>query len=139
MPLSQEQFVALAHRHAQAESDADVDGTLATLDAEPAYYFYPAGRKFTGMANTRRFYEHFVQHFKPRIRNVEFHGEAVGAGGVYQEYTIALECDDGQVRDYRIVGVLVFGENALAGERMYADEALFRLLAGPLWDEMESV
>lgn len=139
MPLTQEQFIALAHRHAQTESDADVDGTLATLEAEPAYYFYPAGRKFTGMADTRRFYEHFVQHFKPRIRNVEFHGEAIGAGGLFQEYTIALECDDGQVRDYRIVGVLVFGENALAGERMYADEALFRLLAGPLWDEMARV
>ncbi|CAB1367662.1 hypothetical protein [Denitratisoma oestradiolicum] len=139
MPLTLEQFVALAHRHAQAESDADVAGTLATLEAEPAYTFYPAGRKFTGMANTRRFYEGFVSHFKPRIQNVEFHGEAVGIGGLYQEYTISLECDDGQVRDYRILGVLVFGDNALAGERMYADEALFRLLAGSLWDEMERI
>lgn len=139
MPLTQEQFVALAHRHAQAEGDADVEGTLTTLDAEPAYYFYPAGRKFTGMANTRRFYEGFVSHFKPRIQNVTFHGEAIGADGLFQEYTIALECDDGQVREYRILGILVFGETALAGERMYADEALFRLLAGPLWDEMERV
>lgn len=137
MPLTQEQYIAVARRHAQAESDADVDGTLATLDAEPAYYFYPAGRKFTGMANARRFYENFVRHFKPRIRNVEFHGEALGPDGLFQEYTISLACDDGQVRAYRILGVLVFGENALAGERMYADEALFRLIAGPLWDEMD--
>ncbi|QDX81669.1 hypothetical protein B9N43_10630 [Denitratisoma sp. DHT3] len=139
MPLTQEEFIALAHRHAQAESDADVEGTLATLEAEPAYHFYPAGRKFTGMDNTRRFYEHFVSHFKPRIRNVEFHGEAVGADGLYQEYTVTLEGDDGQARDYRILGVLVFGENALAGERIYADEALFRLLAGPLWNKMEPI
>ena len=70
MPLDQAQRIALAHRHAQAESDADVEATLATMEADPAYYFYPAGRKFTGMANTRRFYEGFVEHFKPRIRDV---------------------------------------------------------------------
>ncbi|MBK7813605.1 MAG: hypothetical protein IPJ52_04465 [Rhodocyclaceae bacterium] len=55
MPLNQEQRIALAHRHAQAEGDADVEATLATMEADPAYYFYPAGRKFIGMANTWRF------------------------------------------------------------------------------------
>ncbi len=137
MPLDQAQRIALAHRHAQAESDADVEATLATMEADPAYYFYPAGRKFTGMANTRRFYEGFVEHFKPRIRDVVFHGEAVSEAGAFQEYTIALECDDGVVRQYRILGILVFGDNAIAGERMYADDALFRLLAGPMWEELE--
>lgn len=137
MPLTQEQRIALAHRHAQAESDADVEGTLATMEPDPAYYFFPAGRKFTGMANTRRFYEGFVSHFKPRIRDVVFHGEAISETGAFQEYTLALECDDGIVRQYRILGILVFGDNAIAGERMYADDALFRLLAGPMWEELE--
>ena len=137
-PLTQEQ-IALAHRHAQAEGNGDVEATLSTLEAEPVYYFYPAGRKFTGMANTRRFYEGFVRHFKPRIRNVVFHGEAIGNDGLFQEYTIAVECDDGVVRDYRILGILMFGKTALTGERMYADEALFRLLASGMWDEMERI
>ena len=137
-PLTENQ-IALAHRHAQAESNGDVEATLATLEAEPVYYFYPAGRKFTGMANTRRFYEGFVHHFKPRIRNVVFHGEAVGTDGLFQEYTIAVECEDGVVRDYRILGVLMFGKTALTGERMYADEALFRLIAGAMWDDMERI
>ena len=44
MPLDQAQRIALAHRHAQAESDADVEATLATMEADPAYYFDPAGR-----------------------------------------------------------------------------------------------
>jgi len=52
-------LISAAHRHAATEADGDLDGILATPEGEPVYEFYPLGRRFRGMANTRRYYEHF--------------------------------------------------------------------------------
>lgn len=36
----------------------------------------------------------------------------------------------------RILGVLTYGETALSGERVCADEELLKIMFAPLWDEM---
>ena len=130
-------LVGIAHRHAAAEAEGDLAATLATLESEPVYELYPVGLRMTGLQLARRYYEHFFASVAPRIVGHEMLGEWVNELGVLQEYRVAVRCDDGRVRDFRIMGLLKFGASALAGERLYADTELLRILFEPLWSELE--
>lgn len=56
--------------------------------------------------------------------------------GSRQEYRVSVRGDDGQLRDYAVLGVLMFGESGLKGERIYSSEELVRLMAGDLWPQL---
>lgn len=134
------QLVAAAHEHSRTESIGDLEGIMATMEGEPVYEFYPVGLCFRGMANTRRYYEHFVSAVRARIVGSTLHSEAIGEAGVVQEYTVSLtHPGDAQPTSHRIIAILTFGEQGLSGERMYSDERLFRTLLGPVWEELEPV
>ena len=109
------ELTAIAHRHAAAEADGDLAATLATLEAEPVYELYPVGLRMTGLPLARRYYEHFFASVAPRIAGYEMLGEWINEQGVLQEYRVAVRYDDGRVRDFRIMGLLKFGDTALDG------------------------
>jgi hypothetical protein len=132
-------LLELARRHAQAEAEDDMAATLATLEPQPAYEFFPAGRGFSGLPATRRYYRHFFEFVRPRIAGYTLHGEWLGPDGLAQEYSLQVRGDDGRVGEHRMIGILLFGRTALAGERMYGSEELFRLLVGPMWDELAPI
>ena len=67
MTTAPHKLLDIARRHAAAEAAGDLTATLATLEAEPVYTFYPAQVGFIGMAATRRYYEHFFAYVLPRI------------------------------------------------------------------------
>jgi hypothetical protein len=136
MPLSQAELFAIARRHSTAEAEGDLAGTLATLDPVPLYTFWPMGLQFSGMDVTRRYYEYFFATARGRIRNFVMHGEWLNDQGLAQEYTVTVGNADGSTTDHRILGILTFGETGLSGERLYADEELFRVLLGPIWNEL---
>jgi hypothetical protein len=138
MTAALDHMIEIAHRHAAAESAGDLAGTLATLDPDPVYTFHPANRRFTGMAATRRYYEHFFSNVMPRIEGYTLHTEWAGKEGLAQEYTVVVRHEDGRRREHRIFGILTFGKAALSGERLYASDEMFRFLVGPLWDELGS-
>lgn len=134
------QLVATASRHAEAEGAGDLEAILATMEGEPVYEFYPVRRRFCGMKQTRRFYEHFIRDVQPRMRGAEPIGEWIGALGVVQEYEILIQhAGAGGPSSHRIIALLKFGTEGLSGERMYADDALLRTLCGPLWEELEPI
>jgi len=91
------------------------------------------------MDAARRYYRHFFAQVQPRLAmdKAVVHGSWLGETGLAIEYTIVYRSDDGAERPYRILGILTFGERALTGERVYADEDLLRIMFAPLWDEME--
>ncbi|WP_380872832.1 hypothetical protein ACFB49_37360 [Sphingomonas sp. DBB INV C78] len=132
-------LIVTAHRHAEAEGSGDMDAILATLEGEPVYDFYPVSRRFTGMDRTRRYYRHFIDTVMPLIAGFDLRDEWVGDAGVIQEYDVTLKAADGPATRHRILGILTFGEERLSGERLYADEAFFRILIGPIWDELEPI
>jgi hypothetical protein len=134
--LSRAQLTAIAHRHGQAEAALDLPAILDTLDPEPVYEFFPVGLGFRGAQAARRWYHVFVNEFMPRVTHSALHGEWIGDSGVAQEYSVQVRGDDGRIRSHRIVGILVFGETGLKGERIYAAEELLRLLAGSMWPEL---
>ena len=127
----------VAHRHAAAEAAGDLAATLATLEPEPVYELYPVGLRMAGLSLARRYYEHFFARVVPRIAGHEMLGEWVNELGVLQEYRVSVRYDDGSLRDFRIVGLLKFGETALTGERLYAATEFLRILFEPIWDALE--
>ena len=132
------QLVAVGADHARLEATQDLEGLMATMEGEPVYEFHPLGKCFRGMANTRRYYEHFMAYVQQRICGSEMVSEAIGASGVVQEYDVTVQHDgDAEPTVHRIMAILTFGDQALSGERMYSDDKFFRFLTGPLWDELE--
>lgn len=132
------QLVAVAADHARLESTQDLEGLMGTMEGEPVYEFHPLGKCFKGMANTRRYYEHFMANVQQRILGAEMISESIGSSGVVEEYNVTVQHDgDAGPTVHRIMAILTFGEQALSGERMYSDEKFFRFLVGPLWNELE--
>src|SRR6185369_9599962 len=139
MQASLADLIKVGHAHNVAEESNDLAGTLATLEAEPAYEAYPNALKFEGMAATRTYYEHFFNNVAPRIERFEMRTEWTGKDGVCQEYDVWYQHDDGVTRSHRVLGILLFGKTKLTGERIYSDERFLKVLFGPVWDQMRPI
>lgn len=133
-------LIGQAYLHNLTEGAQDIDAILETMEGEPTYEYYPAGKTFTGMDKTRRLYRHFIDEVQPRMVSHNLVSESVGPHGVVQEFDLCVRLiGDSEPSWHRIMAILVFGENGLTGERMYAGDALLRTLAGPLWEEMTPI
>ena len=119
----------------RAEADGDVDATLATLEEPPVFELHPLGVRFAGRDVVRRYYEWLLHTFVHCQRGTELRGEYVGDDAVAHEYTMRVQMPDGQLASFGVVAVLQAGEHALAGERVYADPVLARMMVGPVLEE----
>lgn len=138
-PKVPEHLIAAAEAHVAAEGAGDIAATLATLEGEPIYELLPVGLRMRGMDAARRYYEHFFAEVQPRMvmGKAIVHGSWLGETGLTIEYTVFYRHPDGREQSFRILGILTFGDHALTGERVYADEELLRIMFAPIWDEME--
>ncbi len=134
MRADREALVTLAKRHAQAEADGDLATTLATLEDAPIYELATLGLSFRGKDAARTYYEHFFGTFQPWISGFELVNQWATDEGLGEEYWLHLSLPDGARESHRIIGVLVFGETRLAGERLYASERLLRVMLGPAFE-----
>ena len=132
-------LTAIAHAHAAAEANGDLEATMATLEAEPVYDFHPVGLRMTGAKLTRRYYEHFFANVGPRIAGFALLGEWINELGVLQEYTVRYRYDDGREREFHVMGLLTFGRERLSGERLYADTEFMKLLFEPVWNDLTPI
>ncbi len=131
MGPSREELVAIAHRHAAAEANGDLATTLATLDPDPVYEFEPAGLLLRGLPAVKVYYEHFFATFQPMIAAYEMRSEWLNDEGLGQEYWIDLRTPGGGTERNAVVGILLFGEQGLSGERIYASDRMLRTMFGP--------
>jgi hypothetical protein len=133
-------LIGIASSHAITEGGQDLEAIMATMEGEPTYEYYPVGKTFTGLQNTRRLYRHFIDEVQPRMVGSKLISESVGIQGVVQEYDIEITLiGDTAPSWHRIMAILVFGDNRLIGERMYSNEMFFRTLTGPLWNELTPI
>ena len=141
MARTRDEQIAVALAHAAAEGEGDLAGTMATLDADPSYELQPLGRILRGRDRAQRYYEWFFPNFMPRVEGFAIRNEWVNDEGLAQEYTMWVRTGDdpaaGPAERFEIVGILLFGEEGLRGERLYASDRLFRLMVGPVLDEAE--
>ena len=133
MRANREALVAVAKRHAQAEADGDLATTLATLEDAPVYELATVGLSFRGKDAARAYYEYFFGTFQPWIAGFVLVNQWATDEGLGEEYWMHLALPDGSRESHRIIGMLVFGETRLAGERLYASERLLRVMLGPAY------
>lgn len=132
-------MIDLAHAHAKAEADGDIEATLATLEDDPVYELLPLGLTFRGRPAARRYYEHFFGVFRPSAVGSTLRNEWAGENGVAQEYLIDVQIQGGTTERYPVLAVLTFGTSALSGERLYAGERLLVQMFGPVLDDAEPI
>jgi len=135
LAMNRDEMIALARRHAAAERNGDMATTLATLEPDPLYELEPVGRVLRGMDAARRYYEHFFGTFRSFIEASERLAEWVTDAGMGLENVLHLRLRDGSRERHRVIGILVFGKTALAGERVWGSERLLRLMFGPIYDD----
>lgn len=128
----------VARIHSVAEMGGNLAGTLATLEDDPIYELFPVGLKLTGMDKVRRYYSYFMENVLQNFVDAKVHYESTDRPGHQKESTVWWRDHDGQVHVTQLMTILVYGDNKLRGERMYADEPFLRFLFGPLWEEMET-
>ena len=133
MGRTRQELVEIAYRHATAEADGDLEATLATLEPDPVYEFEPAGLVLRGLPAVRVYYEHFVATFQPAIAGYELRSEWVNDQGLGQEYWIDMRLPGGGTERHAVVGILLFGKEALTGERIYASDRMLRTMFGPAY------
>ena len=134
MRANHEALVAVAKAHAEAEARGDLATTLATLEDDPVYELATLGISFRGKAAARTYYEHFFGSFQQHIAGFELVNQWVTAEGLGEEYWLDLALPGVPRERHRIIGILVFGETKLAGERLYASERLLRVMFGPAYE-----
>ncbi len=132
-------MIDLAHTHAKAEADGDIEATLATLEDDPVYELLPLGLTFRGRPAARRYYEHFFGVFRPSAVGSTLRNERAGENGVAQEYLIDVRSQGGTIERHPVLAVLTFGTSALSGERLYAGERLLVQMFGPVLDDAEPI
>jgi hypothetical protein len=134
MRATREALVAAAKAHADAEARGDLATTLATLEDEPVYELATLGISFRGKAAARTYYEHFFGTFQPWIAGFELVNQWLTEEGVGEEYWLEVAPPGAPRERHRIIGILVFGDTKLAGERLYASERLLRIMLGPAFE-----
>ena len=130
-----ERMLELGRRHAECEARGDLEGTMATLTADPVYEFHPAGLTMRGADTVRRFYSQFFECFIPMTAGYELLAEWGNESSVAQEYEIALDVA-GVVERFRVIGILQAEGELLGGERIFASDRFVRLMAGALHEEL---
>lgn len=137
MRLSREKGIEIAHAHADAEARGDLAATLATLDPEPVYEFQPGGRTIRGMEPVRAYYDNFFKSFQPKIASFELRSEWVTDEGLGQEFWLDVRTPEGSVERHCVMGILLFGERGLAGERIWASDRLLSLMVGEVYERAQ--
>jgi hypothetical protein len=130
--------LAIGNEHARIETERDLEGTMATLAPDPVYAFLPVGGLLRGREGVRRYYEHLMDEFLPRVESSVLVDQWCNERALAQEYDVDVRLDAGVVR-HRLLGILLVGERQLTGERIYGSEAALRLMLGDLYDALESV
>jgi hypothetical protein len=141
MTQTRDGHLAVALAHAAAEGAGDLAATMATLDDDPSYELQPMGRVLRGRDRAQRYYEWFFANFMNRVEGFEVRNEWLNDEGLAQEYTMWVRTGDdpaaGPAERVEIIGILLFGDEGLRGERLYTSDAALRLMFGPLLEETE--
>jgi hypothetical protein len=133
-------LVSIATAHSELETGLEPEALLAALEPDPVFELYPIARQFSGMAKTRRYYQHYFTEVLPRITCFKIRSEAVSEMGLAREYDIKLVLPGADAPSlHRIFAILTFGPEKLSGGRFYSDEKLLRLMVGPLWSSLEPI
>jgi hypothetical protein len=141
--VTTEQMIEVSKQHEQAEFFAqDLDMTMATLIANPLYYWYPQRLRIEGYDAVREMYARIMPLIKQMAdkqanQNILFrtYGDSQLAAEVEFDYTFP----DGTTRPVHIAAFLNFEDGKMVGETQYVDTDLAKILDGLLDDEFRKM
>jgi hypothetical protein len=137
--MTPEEVLALAREHADSETALDADRTMATLGDDPRYEFYPARLQARGRAIAERYYrEEFPRFLRTHARAGETLGEWATEDAAVLEHLLTVDVD-GVRKKFHVLTVFPVRGGRFAGERLYCDDELVRLLLGDLYDLLEPI
>ena len=137
--LTTEQAAELAHEHAEAEMNPDLEKLMATMVAEPVFEFHPPGGSLRGGEQIRRHYTQMLVKFMPLVESTQLLGEWGDENATVQEYTLTLRGDGGELESQRVVAVLYMSGKRMGGERIYGSEKVIRMMLGELYGELQAI
>lgn len=136
MALTQEQMVALFERHMQAELSGDLDGTMATMTAEPHLNHVPVTTGGVGFKGVRDFYQHhLVGKFFPPDKEFDLISRTIGVDQIVEEvlwrftHTTVMDwmlpglAPTGKRVEVAMVVLIKFVDDKIAHEHIYWDQA----------------
>ncbi len=132
MKKNREELIEMGHRHSAAEARLDVEATLATMEAPYFYEVWPAGLRMEGLEQARRYYTYHFETLRPHMVAMDRIGDWESDDGIVIERDVHVRNDDGNIEKFRVIAVQAFGEQGIAGERMYLNERFMRLIFGPM-------
>lgn len=139
--MDPQRVLELCRQHAAAEGEGDVEATLATLNDDPVFEFYPMKLKIAGRDKVERFYREQYNEFATRVVGYEVLSEWTNEYAALQEYVIDLTEDDGSTTKYFVMSMMPGDDTTglLTGERLYCDDGFVRALLGPLYPLCEPI
>jgi hypothetical protein len=125
----------LVKKHADLETQLDLEGVLATLVENPVYEFHPDRLRLEGKDNIRQFYQDHFEYFFPLIKSHVLINECWDHNSACLEYDLYLKAPYPPDRAFRTTVVLTEDNSLLIGERFYVENELARLMAGPSFNK----
>lgn len=125
----------LVQKHADLESQLDLEGVLSTLVDNPIYEFLPDRLRLEGKDNIREFYQNHFDYFFPLIKSHTLINECWDDHSACLEYDLYLKEPYDSNRAYRMHVILTADNSHLIGERFYVENELAQLMAGPSFNK----
>lgn len=136
--MTKEDMQALVKKHADLETQLDLEGVLATLVANPIYEIFPARLRLEGKDNVRQFYQAHFTNFFPMIKSFELVNECWGEDSACLEYDLYLQAPAKPNKVYRICTVLTAKDSLLVGERFYVSDELAWYMTGDTFENFKA-
>jgi hypothetical protein len=129
---------AALNAHAEAELARDLDATMATLSANPAYEFVAVGWRVDGRAAVREAYRRLFAGHMDRVVSSTARMVAVAPNALCRESYIVARARGGSVT-CQSMAVVTFEGDLISGERVYSGPFMAELMQGDLGADFEEV
>jgi hypothetical protein len=137
--LSLEQMEELYNAHAAVEFVGDLEGTMATVVADPHYEWPTLGWRIDGQDAVREMYRRILPAAKERNMTGETRLQAFATDALVAELYVSFDSAAGERLTSQSMVVMMFDGGLIGGERTYTDASFGRVIRGYLGDDFGEV
>src|SRR5580700_946995 len=117
--MKSKEMAELCEHHMRVELDADLEGLMATLSANPVWG-HPEGPKIIGRDAVRAHYEGILKPGRHEARRLHTWTDEENQQAA-SEYTVGVHLDDGSYVEFPVLQIVSFDGKLISSERLYYD------------------
>lgn len=118
---------AAFNMHADYEAVEDLEGTMATVSANPSYEFVTLGWRVDGRHAVREMYQRLSGGYSARIISSRARVLALAPNALSRESYTVLSSDQGPVA-CQSIAVITFEGDLVSAERFYSDATIAKAM-----------